>query len=141
MAGKEVNDILNEGIYGKKELRPDEKRQYLGVYRERILLVLTKKQVMEKGTRPEVEAEMKKHKDAALVLNGKMSYQALKGYQQTARKYGIEYTNVSSLEHVTEVGLVLAKPYAVHKEEIEVEDRQIEAPSAEKKPWWKRIFA
>lgn len=140
MAGKEVNDILNEGIYGKKDIRPDEKRQYLGVYRERILLVLTKKQVMEKGTRPEVETEMKQHRDAVIVLNGKLSYQALKGYQKLAQKYGIDYTNVSSLDNVTEVGLVLAKPYAIHKEEIEVEDKQPEA-APPKKPWWKRIFA
>ena len=42
-----IDDYLNQGIYGTKETNPDERRQFLGTLRERIEVALTQGQVME----------------------------------------------------------------------------------------------
>lgn len=55
-----LDDYLQKGMYGEKQLKPDEKRKYLGTFRERIVVALKKSQVMEKQIYPEVEDLMKK---------------------------------------------------------------------------------
>ncbi|SFL74600.1 YueI family protein [Salibacterium qingdaonense] len=141
MAEKNVNDYLEEGIYGPKELKPDEKRRFLGTFRERVLLALTKKQVMKKGTFPEVEQMLHDHPDAVMVVNGKLGYKALSAYTKLASSYGVESQRITSLDKQSDIGLVLAKGEAVHKEEIFVEETETEqGREEEQKPWWKKLF-
>ncbi|RSL32756.1 DUF1694 domain-containing protein [Salibacterium salarium] len=141
MARKSVEDYIEEGIYGPRETKPDEKRRYLGTYRERILLALTKEQVMKKGTFPEVEEELKQNQDVIMVVNGKLGYKALSAYTKIASDYGVQAQRVTSIDKTSDVGLVVAKKYAIHRETIFIEENQeedIEQP--EKSPWWKRLL-
>ncbi|MFB4164165.1 YueI family protein [Alteribacillus sp. JSM 102045] len=141
MAGKDVNDYIEQGIYGPKETKPDEKRRFLGMYRERILLALTKEQVMEKGTYSEVEDVLQSHSDVVMVVNGKLGYTALSPYTKIASKYGVHAKRVTNMDNKTDIGLVLAKDYAVDKESIFIETKKEDQKTkTEKKPWWKRIF-
>ncbi|MFZ4454252.1 YueI family protein [Salibacterium aidingense] len=141
MADKQVNDYLEEGIYGPKEVKPDEKRRFLGTYRERVLLALTKKQVMKKGTFPQVEELLQKHSDAIMVVNGKLGYQALSAYTKLASNYGIHARRVTSMDKKSDVGLVIAKEYAVHREVIFVEEEADDHTKEEqKRSWWRKLL-
>lgn len=113
-----VDEVLKEGIYGPKEIKPEERRRFLGTIRERIVAALTKSQVYEPGTYPEVEQLMKEYPDAHLYLNGSISYEEFSKYLKKANEHKIEYTIVANQEHDTDIGLVLACTYAVDKEEI-----------------------
>ncbi|WP_082235366.1 YueI family protein [Halobacillus massiliensis] len=120
-----VDDYLQEGIYGSRQTKPAERKQYLGTLRERIVLVLTKGQVMQKQGINELSQAMKKHKDAKLLLNGKVSYRFRKPYRQIAAKNSIQHTTVSNQEAETDVGAVLTVDYAIEKEDVELKIEKV----------------
>ena len=69
-----VEEVLQQGIYGPLETKPDERRKFLGSLRERIIIALKKSQVAEATIYPQVEQEMRKNPQANLFLNGNMDY-------------------------------------------------------------------
>lgn len=113
-----VEDLLNQGIYGPLETKPDERRKFLGTIRERVIVALLKKQVAEKKVYPQVEKYMKEQPKAQLLLNGSMNYSDLSKYVKMAEKYKLKHTIVNNKAQSTEVGLVLAVDHAIDKEEI-----------------------
>ncbi|MBP2240906.1 uncharacterized protein YueI [Cytobacillus eiseniae] len=117
---KEIDDYIQQGIYGDKQTKPDERRKYLGTLRERIVIVLTQSQVREAGIYKQVIDAYKENRKAHLYLNGNMSYSELSKYTKAAGDYSIEYTIVTNKEYNSEIGLVLAYDHAIDKEDIYV---------------------
>jgi uncharacterized protein YueI len=113
-----VEDVLQQGIYGPLETKPDERRQFLGTLRERIIIALKRSQVNENSIYPQVEQEMKTNPQAHLFLNGNMDYMKLSKYVKLAAKYKLEHTIVTNKEHDTDIGLIIAMDYAIDKDEI-----------------------
>lgn len=120
MNKQNVDEILQQGIHGPKEINPDERRKYLGTIRERIVAVLTKAQVYEKGIYTEIETLMKENSGAQVLLNGNMGYNNLAKYVKLAKKYNLVYKMVTNQEHDSDIGLVLAYEHAIDKENIEI---------------------
>jgi uncharacterized protein YueI len=116
-----IDDYIQQGIHGVREIKPDERREFLGTLRERVLVVLTKQQVREKGTYKEVEELMKKNIEATLFLNGTMNYNYLSDYIKLANKIGSKFLISTNKEYDSELGLVLAFDYAINKEDIYIE--------------------
>ncbi|TDL30604.1 DUF1694 domain-containing protein [Jeotgalibacillus sp. S-D1] len=139
---KNVDDYIQDGIYGARETLPDERRLYLGSIRERIEVVLLQNQVREDTPYPEIEKAMKAHPSLQLFLNGNMNYQYLSKYIQLADRHRITYSVVSNKEHNSEYGLVLAHEDAVDNEQIDVPKRKrSSAEEKRKKPsFFKRLF-
>ncbi|KHE67340.1 YueI family protein [Halobacillus sp. BBL2006] len=135
-----VEDYLQEGIYGSRQTKPLERRRYLGTLRERVVLALTKSQVMQEKGLDEMSQKMKEHKDSQLLLNGKISYRFRKPYNQLADQNDIHCTAVSNQETDTDLGAILAVDYPIEIENIHVET--IEAPKKEspQKKGWKGFF-
>jgi uncharacterized protein YueI len=123
-----VDEILQQGIQGPKEIKPDEKRKFLGTFRERIIIALKKNQVTENEIYPQIESCMKENRAAHLFLNGNISYEELSKYVRLAKIYKIEHTIVTNKEHDTEIGLVLAMDHAIDKEEIYIDEKEQEQP-------------
>ncbi|WP_316570646.1 YueI family protein [Neobacillus sp. YIM B06451] len=137
-----VDDVLKQGIHGPKEVKPEERRRFLGTIRERILAALTKSQVYEPGTYPEVGQLMKEFPDAHLFVNGTIAYEEFSKYLKKANENKIEYTIVANQVHDTDIGLVLACSYAVDKEEIFIKkssDEPEKAPVATKKGFFAKL--
>ena len=136
-----VEEVLQQGIYGPLETKPDERRKYLGTIRERIIVALYKKQVAEAEVYPQIEQSMKEYSGAQLFLNGNMSYEELSKYVKLATKNKIEHKIVTNKEHDTEIGLVLAMDDAIDKEEIFITKKEpnLEKPQ-EKKGLFSKIF-
>jgi uncharacterized protein YueI len=140
-----VDDYLQQGMYGQKQTKPDERRKFLGTIRERIVLAMTQSQVRKDGIQKQAEAALKENKSAHLYLNGNMSYTYLSKYIKLAGKNGIEYTIVTNKEHNSDIGLVLAYSYAIDKEEIYITEGTSKKPAvmkapAEKKSFFAKIF-
>lgn len=133
MTRPNVEDYLNEGIYGKKEIKPDERRKFLGTLRERVVIVLTQAQVRESGVYGQVEDEMRKYQNAHVYLNGNMNYRYLSKYTKLCSQNNIEYTMVTNKEHNSELGLVMAVDEAIDKEDIYVKKKIEQPPKEEKK--------
>lgn len=128
-----VEEVLQQGIYGALETKPDERRKFLGTIRERIIVVLKKTQVAETNIYPQVEKEMAANSQANLYLNGNMDYSTLSKYVKLASKYKLEHTIVTNKEHDSEIGLVLAMEYAIDKEEIFITKKELKLPEQKKK--------
>ncbi|WP_173917632.1 YueI family protein [Halobacillus sp. Marseille-Q1614] len=115
-----VDDYLQEGIYGSRQTKPAERKRYLGTLRERVVLVLTKGQVMQKAGLNELSQAMKEYKDAKLLLNGKVSYRFRKPYRKVADQNRIRHTTVSNQDAETDLGAILTVDYAIEKDEVEL---------------------
>jgi uncharacterized protein YueI len=136
LSKQSVDEILQQGIQGPKEIKPDEKRKFLGTFRERVIIALKKNQVMENDIYPQVENSMKESKAAHLFLNGNIGYEKLSKYIKLAKKYKIEHTIVTNKEHDTEIGLVLAMDHAIDKTEIYIIEKEpvLSKPPRQEKP-------
>jgi uncharacterized protein YueI len=133
-----VEEVLQQGIHGPLETKPDERRKFLGTLRERIILALKKSQVAEATIYPQVEKEMKKNPQVNLLLNGNLDYTVLSKYVKLAAKHKIEHKIVTNKEHDTEVGLLLAMDEAIDKEDIYITQKEIIQPE---QPKSKGLFA
>jgi uncharacterized protein YueI len=118
--GENVDEYLQQGMYGQKQTKPDERRKFLGSLRERAVIALKQNQVRESKIYSEVEDSLKEHPKAKLLLNGNMKYSYLSKYIQLATKHNVSFTIVTNKEHDAEIGLLLAYDYAIDKEEIYV---------------------
>ena len=119
---RKVEDYLEQGIYGTKEIKPGERREFLGTLRERVIIVLTKSQVFENNLYPEIEYRMKQYPRANLLLNGQMDYQYLGKYIKLSNQYNIPYKIVLNKEYNSDLGLVLAEKNAIDKGDIYIEN-------------------
>jgi len=137
-----VDDILNEGIYGPKEIKPEEKRKFLGTFRERVILALKKAQVREQEIYPQVEQAMKENGGAQLLLNGDIDYEHLSKYVKLAQKHNVEHTIVANKEYDTDLGLVLAMDNAINKEDIDVVKAEppVQQPPQKKASFFAKLF-
>lgn len=114
----QVDEYLQQGIYGPKEIKSDERKRFLGTLRERIVVALTQSQVRESKVLTQIEKIMKDHPKAHLYLNGQIEYNSLSKYLKVAGRIGIPFTIVNNKDVETDIGLVLAYDYAIEKEDI-----------------------
>jgi uncharacterized protein YueI len=135
-----IDDYLENGMYGQKQTKPDERRKFLGSLRERIVIALTQNQVREKKVYQQVEDSLKEHPGAKLLLNGNMKYAYLTKYIKLANQQGISFSMVTNKESQTDIGLLLVYDHAVNKEEIYVMN-QSDKPVNKAKPKKKSMFS
>ncbi|RBW68163.1 YueI family protein [Bacillus taeanensis] len=124
MPKKNVDDYVQKGLYGVQDTKPEERKQFLGTLRERVVVALTQSQVRKTGTVKEVEELMKENPKARLYLNGNMNYTYLCDYMKLADTHHISYRMVTDKENETDLGLVLAYDTAIDKEHIYIEDKE-----------------
>lgn len=120
MTKQNVDDYLQQGIHGAKEIKPEERKKFLGTIRERVEFALTQSQVRENKVYQEVQDSCKKYEDLHMYLNGHLDYRFLSKYVKLAGTNNIEYTIVTNKDFNSNLGLVLAFDHAIDKEEIYV---------------------
>ncbi|MDY0395223.1 YueI family protein [Virgibacillus halophilus] len=118
VAPRQVDDYLQEGIYGTRLPKQAERDKFLGTLRERVILALTIGQVMtDKGIK-KLEEEIVSHPEAKMVFNGEIDSKFLEEEKRVANKYNIPYSIISDVEVHTNIGAVLHYDYAIDKEDI-----------------------
>ncbi|PYE96341.1 YueI family protein [Bacillus sp. 196mf] len=122
MVNKNVEDYLQEGIYGQKQNKPEERNMYLTTLRERVEIALTIGQVMQSNVYSEVAGSMRSSQSLQLLLNGSIAYPHLSKYIKLANEKNVPFTIVQNKDTETSIGLVLTHATAVDKEQIYVED-------------------
>ncbi|MFB6468547.1 YueI family protein [Cytobacillus sp. Hz8] len=132
MGKAKLDDYIEQGIYGAKQIKPDERRKFLGTIRERVVITLTTSQVMEAEPYPEVLNAMKENKKAQLLLNGNLDYSYHSKYIKRVTELSMEYTMVNNKDYHSELGLVLAYDYAIDQEEIYVAKKDAPSSNQEK---------
>ena len=123
MNKKTVDDILQEGIHGPKELNPAERKEFLGTLRERVVVTLTQGQVFQKEIPTGFIDILKNNKEAQLYLNGHISYSHLSKFVKAADQFGVKFKIVTNKDFNSPHGLVLAYDYAIDKETITLDEQ------------------
>lgn len=118
MSKSNVDDYLQQGIHGAKEIKPEERKKFLGTIRERVEFALTQTQIRENKVYQEIQDACKKHTDLHMYLNGHVNYRFLSKYVKLASTTNIEYTIVNNKDYNSDLGLVLAFDHAIDKEDI-----------------------
>lgn len=145
MSKKSVDDYLTDGLYGTRLPKENERIQFLGTLRERIVLALTIGQVMTDSGINKLEEAIKENPKAKLLINGHVSYRFLKEEKSLASKYKIPYTTITNNEKDTDIGAVLTYDHAIDKENIFIDDEELNgknkatSKSDEQKPFFEKV--
>ena len=90
-----VEDYIKQNVFGKPQLKPDEKNKFLGNFAERVAIALTIAQLKNEDNIKTVESVMKKYPEYHLYLNGKIDSYILDKYLQLSVKLKYKFTIVS----------------------------------------------
>jgi len=119
-----LDKALAVGLHGAPEIKHDEKIHYLGEFRERVIRLLTKKQVAEPGVYPEILASLKDKRAVQMIISGDIKYQAAEKYRRLADQQDKACTVIKDPGMVGDTGLVVVSDDAVDIEDIAVLDRK-----------------
>lgn len=120
-----LEKALSTGLHGNPELKRDEKIHYLGEFKERVIRMLTKKQVAESIIYPEIIEALKDERASKMIINGDIDAYLIEKYEKLARELDKHCTVIHDTKLKGEVGLVVVGRDAVDVEEINVMDREI----------------
>lgn len=124
-----VDDIINEREKAKLHFlkTQTEKFEYLGEFKENVLIALEKKEIERKIIHKEIQDAMKDKKAILLKIRRDIPFDAIKPYIDEAEKLGLRYTLVDGLTYKGDIGLVI-----VSGESLDNADKNIVVDSATK---------
>lgn len=133
-----VDSRLQNAIHGTPKLNPDEQRRYLGTFRERVAISMTVSQIKTHQYEVPFVAQLKKHPDYQLLINGNIDQHLIGPYLKAASQESLKFTIKTDSIYTTndqDLALILAAPDSINVADIDVASFQGQAPiKEEKKP-------
>lgn len=120
----ELEKTVSVGIQGPPQIKLEEKMHHLGVFRERILVALTKGQVMRNTVYPEISEALSDQRSTKMLVHGDIDFRFSSKYQKAAAQAGKHFTIVHDPNLRGDVGLVIASDKAVDIEYIHIDDEK-----------------
>lgn len=108
----ELERTIAAGIHGTPQLKIDEKRRFLGQFRERVIQALTFKQLSTSDGYKAIEAALRHPQAASLIIHNQARTAAMK-YIAAAQKQGVNFTISNNPKFIGDVALVVAATDAV----------------------------
>ena len=90
-----------------------EKNKFLGEYRERVIVALTKAQVEEKGVYPEIIEALKLQEAKNLKISRDIEFVRIKDYVFAAERAGVSFQLVDGISYCGDIGLVVSSDKAL----------------------------
>lgn len=90
----DIEDYIKKNVFGKPQVKPDEKHKFLGNFAERVAIALTVAQIKNKDNIQTVEKVMKNYPGYHLYLNGKIDSYLMDEYLQLSVKLNYKFTIV-----------------------------------------------
>lgn len=91
----DVEDYIKSHMYGNPQIKPDEKRAFLGNFKERVALALTVGQLRNAQTEALVAKVMKRYPQYHLYLNARLSQSFITTYMGLAVKMNYPFTIIT----------------------------------------------
>ena len=131
MTNDNLQEHLNNGLYGTPQIHPDEQRKYLGTFRERVSLTITFKEFSNNQnaclTAIKQEISSNTEEELNIKINGQLSPNIIDKIIQIAKENNtkFEYLADTSFSHDTDANaVVICSPKsALHIENIDVESK------------------
>ncbi|SEM56180.1 Uncharacterized protein YueI [Ligilactobacillus sp. WC1T17] len=141
-----LENHLNQGLYGTPQVNPDERRKYLGTFRERVDLTVTFDQSQADNLLDALAAEMDLHPDYLLLINGKLadSISSKLIHLATSKRVAFKLNSDSTLKNGPQDFAVVfcAKKEALNKTEVDFLTCYPEKSPQKsvKKDFWQHFF-
>lgn len=131
MTNDNLQEHLNNGLYGTPQLHPDEQRKYLGTFRERVSLTITFKEFSNNQnaclTAIKQEISSNTEEELNIKINGQLSSDIINKIIQISKENNtkFEYLADASFSHDDDANaIVICSPKsALHIENIDVESK------------------
>jgi uncharacterized protein YueI len=110
-------EFIKQHMFGNPQIKPDEKRAFLGNFRERVALALTIGQLQQAGTPELVDKVLKNYPEYRVYINGRMDQELIDPFMDIAIKEKVQFTvlvqngmRVDQGLTADDFGLVVANP-------------------------------
>lgn len=120
-----VQERIDKGRYGAPNINPDEKRDYLGTFRERCVLTMTPDEMCDPIYKEYLKKEIAETPDLQVILNGDLPSALHDEYITFFAKNGIKFKILDNDETDDEgaLGLVVAAKEAVNEPVIDIAEK------------------
>jgi uncharacterized protein YueI len=122
---EDLEKALIVGMHGAPEFKHDEKVYYLGEFKENVIRLLSKRQVVEAAIYPEIIRALKDKRATKMIIDGSISNRCSEKYKRIAKKMNKPYTMRSDTEFQGTTGLLVISDEAVGIPVKTVENRSI----------------
>lgn len=141
----DLQQHLDNSLYGTPQLKPDEQRKYLGTFRERCYLQMTLAQMRNQDLQDCLKTHVTDFEGAHCLMNNQVSDTLQADYIQILATAAIPFTIVSSNQKSDDaIGLLLVASEAVDEAIIDIAEKyptNESKPTSEKKPsFWGKFF-
>ena len=131
MTNDNLQEHLNNGLYGTPQLHPDEQRKYLGTFRERVSLTITFKEFSNNQnaclTAIKQEISSNTEEELSIKINGQLSSDIINKIIQISKENNtkFEYLADVSFSHEDEANpiVICSSKSALYIENIDVESK------------------
>ena len=89
---EDIQDYLKSHVFGEPQLKPDEKRAFLGNYRDRVALALTVGQLRTAKAEQLVRNVLRRYPGLRIYINGRMSKTIVNRYLKVAVSMNYPFT-------------------------------------------------
>lgn len=110
--GDDLEKAVFVGVHGTPELRPDEKRRFLGFFRERVIEAVTVQQIRTKEGLQAMKKALQDPRGVELVIHQDVRSAAMPLILE-AQKKGLDFTIVGDPNFIGDVAVLLAAKDAV----------------------------
>ncbi|ABR46586.1 protein of unknown function DUF1694 [Alkaliphilus metalliredigens QYMF] len=113
----ELDKTIEVGLHGTPEIKREEKKKWLGEFRERVVLGLTKEQAGMMEAERYVEEALRDPMGEMLILNYSLPMKVTSKYMRVAKDLNKEYRSVST-DYPEAMGIVVASRNAIDRQAV-----------------------
>lgn len=114
----ELEKTIEFALRGAPEIKREEKKKWLGEFRERIVYGLTVEAALQMESIYYIEKAMEDPEAEMLIVNNRLPSSIINNYMQLAKRLNCEYKSVETDFHGA-MGVVVASPRAINRDTVE----------------------
>ena len=133
MQDEEKSDVeqrIQNGIYGTPKIKPDEQRRYMSTFRERVRLTVSIAEIKQHDWTGAVRQELAAHPDCLLIINGNIDDELTHPYLSLANSMNVSFTFKTGQDIKTNddsLALVLTDDKPVYEHPVDVSQKYPQA--------------
>ena len=146
----EIDQRIQNGIYGTPKFKPDEQRHYMGTFRERVWLTISVAEINNNDWSFAVREELTKHPDSLVIINGNLADHLTRNYIMLANQMQVQFTIKTGSDAKTtpdSLALVISDHKAVYESPVDVQKKYSRSNNnhnsvspKKNSSIWKRLF-
>lgn len=118
-----VDQRIQNSIYGTPKIKPDEQRKYMGTFRERVHLTISVAEAKQQDWSGALQKELTKHPDSLVIINGNLEDRYTRAYITIANQMTVQFTIKTGNDTKTDddaFAVVVTDHQAVYESPVDV---------------------